>query len=66
MDWWWTNARSRGAGVRLLEEAEKRAPKMGCTGMSVRSYVIRERAHRFYLREGYEHHKTQKTLRKFL
>jgi len=26
--------------------------------------VIRDRAHAFYLREGYEHYKTQKAFRK--
>jgi GNAT superfamily N-acetyltransferase len=58
--------RSRGAGARLLDTAERWARKMGCAGMSVRSNVIRERAHRFYLRQGYEHYKTQKALRKTL
>ena len=32
--------------------------------MSVRSNVIRERAHQFYERTGYEHYKTQKSFRK--
>jgi hypothetical protein len=32
--------------------------------MSVRSNVLRERAHNFYLRAGYEHYKTQKAFRK--
>jgi GNAT superfamily N-acetyltransferase len=59
-------ARSRGAGRKLLEAGEKWARKMGCTGMSVRSNVLRERAHGFYLREGYEHYKTQKAFRKAL
>jgi len=58
------NSRSAGVGARLLEEAEKWAKKMRCTGMSVRSNVLRERAHQFYLREGYEHYKTQKAFRK--
>lgn len=58
--------RSRGAGARLLETAEKWAKSMGCAGMSVRSNVIRERAHEFYLRQGYEHYKTQKAFRKQL
>ncbi len=59
-------ARSRGAGGSLLGAAEKWARKMGCAGMSVRSNVIRERAHEFYLRHGYEHYKTQKAFRKTL
>lgn len=58
--------RSRGAGGMLLKAAEKWARKIQCKGMSVRSNVIRERAHEFYLRHGYEHYKTQKALRKAL
>jgi GNAT superfamily N-acetyltransferase len=59
-------ARSRGVGARLLEAAEKWARNMGCGGMSVRSNVIRDRAHEFYLRQGYEHYKTQKAFRRAL
>jgi GNAT superfamily N-acetyltransferase len=58
--------RSQGAGGLLLEAAEQWARKMRCEGMSVRSNVIRERAHEFYLRHGYEHYKTQKAFRKRL
>ncbi len=56
--------RSKGAGARLLDAAESWARKKKCTGMSVRSNVIRERAHGFYERHGYEHYKTQKSFRK--
>ncbi len=56
--------RSLGAGARLLAAAEDWARKHGCKSMSVRSNVIRERAHRFYERAGYEHYKTQKSFRK--
>jgi GNAT superfamily N-acetyltransferase len=56
--------RSAGAGARLLVAAEDWARKHGCKGMSVRSNVIRERAHKFYERNGYEHYKTQKSFRK--
>ncbi len=56
--------RSHGAGARLLEAAEKWARSKGCTGMSVRSNVIRDRAHAFYERHGYIHFKTQKAFRK--
>ena len=56
--------RSAGAGARLLAAAEDWARKHGCKGMSVRSNVIRERAHKFYERNGYEHYKTQKSFRK--
>jgi N-acetylglutamate synthase-like GNAT family acetyltransferase len=59
-------ARSKGAGAFLVKAAEAWARKMRCTGVSVRSNVLRERAHSFYLREGYEHYKTQKAFRKSL
>jgi len=58
--------RSLGAGARLLEAAEGWALRHGCPSMSVRSNVIRERAHKFYERQGYEHYKTQKAFRKSL
>ncbi len=56
--------RSRGAGALLLRSAEEWARRCGCKNMSVRSNVVRERAHQFYLRNGYEHYKTQKSFRK--
>jgi GNAT superfamily N-acetyltransferase len=56
--------RSLGAGALLIEAAEDWARKHGCKSMSVRSNVIRERAHKFYERNGYEHYKTQKSFRK--
>jgi GNAT superfamily N-acetyltransferase len=59
-------ARSHGAGAMLLAAAEKWARGKRCKGMSVRSNVLRERAHGFYLRNGYEHYKTQKAFRKEL
>ena len=58
--------RSRGAGWGLLEAAEAWARKKRCKGMSVRSNVLRERAHGFYERHSYEHYKTQKAFRKKL
>ncbi len=60
------STRSRGTGARLLEAAEAWARKKKCEGMSVRSNVIRDRAHAFYERNGYEHYKTQKAFRKAL
>src|ERR1700739_3446242 len=59
-------ARSRRVGAMLLEAAEKWARGKRCKSMSVRSNVLRERAHGFYLRNGYEHYKTQKACRKEL
>ena len=58
--------RSLGVGKVLIEQAEAWARKNGCRAIGLRSNVIRERAHRFYERLGYEHYKTQKTFRKNL
>jgi GNAT superfamily N-acetyltransferase len=58
--------RSAGTGAKLLEVAERWAAERGCESVSVRSNVIRERAHKFYLRNGYEHYKTQKAFGKLL
>ena len=58
--------RSRGVGLKLLQAAEKWAKGMKCRGMSVRSNVIRKRAHAFYVAHGYEHYKTQKAFRKII
>jgi GNAT superfamily N-acetyltransferase len=58
--------RSLGAGAELLAAAEKWARQHRCKTMSVRSNVIRERAHKFYERNAYEHYKTQKSFRKSL
>ena len=58
------SVRSHGAGWGLLNAAEAWAKKKKCAGMTVRSNVMRERAHGFYLRHGYEHYKTQKAFRK--
>ena len=56
--------RSKGAGAQLLQAAENWARLKKCVNMSVRSNVIRDRAHAFYVRRGYEHYKTQKAFRK--
>jgi GNAT superfamily N-acetyltransferase len=58
--------RSLGAGQRLLKAAEEWARGHGCGSVNLRSNVIRERAHKFYERQGYEHYKTQKAFRKLL
>ena len=56
--------RSQGAGALLMHAAEAWSRKKKCVNMSVRSNVIRERAHNFYERQGYVHYKTQKAFRK--
>jgi GNAT superfamily N-acetyltransferase len=60
------HVRSQGAGALLLDAAEKWAKRSGAKSMSVRSNILRERAHSFYERNGYEHYKTQKAFRKKL
>jgi GNAT superfamily N-acetyltransferase len=58
--------RSHGIGKLLMEQAEIWAREHGCGVVSLRSNVIRDRAHKFYERLGYEHVKTQKSFRKKL
>jgi|SRR5579864_2256908 len=60
------NLRSRGIGKILLDAAERWAIEIGCQTISVRSNVKRDRAHRFYSNNGYQHVKTQKEFRKVL
>jgi GNAT superfamily N-acetyltransferase len=58
--------RRRGVGALLMRHAEQWAREQGCKTIRLRSNVIRERAHRFYDRLGYELQKTQKVFRKTL
>jgi len=58
--------RGQRVGQMLMEEVERWARDRGCTAVNVRSNVIRERAHRFYERIGYEAIKTQRAFRKGL
>ncbi len=46
-------ARSQGLGAVLLEWLEGAAAKAGCAAVHLDSGVQRERAHRFYFRQGY-------------
>jgi GNAT superfamily N-acetyltransferase len=50
--------RGNGVGRALLAAAEHWISERGIRKALVRSRVVRERAHRFYLREGYSHTKT--------
>ena len=59
-------ARSTGVGASLLRAAEAWARDHGFERMRVRSNVIRERAHRFYDREGYAGLKRQVVFEKHL
>jgi GNAT superfamily N-acetyltransferase len=58
--------RSQGIGQRLLEHAEQWARERGCGMIGLRLNVIRDRAHAFYKRQGYQHYKTQKSFHKNL
>jgi GNAT superfamily N-acetyltransferase len=53
------DARSLGVGTALLRAVEAWARERGLGELIVRSNVVRERAHRFYLREGYAEKKRQ-------
>ncbi len=57
-------ARGRGVGDRLLAAAEDWARERGYRQVRLRSNVIREAAHEFYRRRGYEVFKTQLNFRK--
>lgn len=50
--------RSLGIGKKLLARAEAWAWERGVRRIVVRSQIARDRAHRFYLREGYRQTKT--------
>lgn len=58
--------RSQKIGMHLLVRAERWAREKGCHAIGLRSNVIRDRAHAFYERNGYQHIKTQKSFRKDL
>ena len=46
-------SRSLGIGRALLQRAEQMAEERGCWGMTLESATWRERAHAFYVREGW-------------
>ena len=58
--------RSEGIGVALLEAAERWARARSCRRLVVATRITRERAHRFYAREGYAVNKTSYFLTKAL
>ena len=58
--------RSQGIGEKLLDRAEQWAREKGCRTVGLRCNVIRDRAHAFYQRHGYQHTKTQKSFRKIV
>lgn len=58
--------RSAGIGAVLLDAAEQWARARGCQRLVVATRITRERAHRFYAREGYVVNKTSYFLTKAL
>lgn len=58
--------RGNGIGQLLVQEAEQWARRRGCTSMRLVSNVVRERAHEFYKRLGYDILKTQHAFKKAL
>jgi GNAT superfamily N-acetyltransferase len=51
-------SRGKGIGTALLRAAEDWAVHHGCSCLYVRTNVVREQAHAFYRRAGYEESKT--------
>ena len=60
------SARGRGIGLQLCRAAEDWTRAQGVVRMRVRSNAIRERAHAFYLRDGYGRVKTSAVFEKVL
>jgi GNAT superfamily N-acetyltransferase len=60
------SCRSQGIGQMLMARVEEWAREKRCAAVSLRTNVIRERAHTFYERLGYTLVKTQKAYRKKL
>jgi GNAT superfamily N-acetyltransferase len=58
--------RSLGVGSRLCAEVEDWSRQQGIAVIRVTSRMTRERAHRFYLREGYTQTKTSAVFEKAL
>jgi GNAT superfamily N-acetyltransferase len=58
--------RQRGLGVGrvLMEHIERWAREAGCSTVTVRANVVRESAHTFYQRLGYDTVKSQRVFRK--
>jgi GNAT superfamily N-acetyltransferase len=58
--------RGNGIGQLLVQAAEEWARRRNCTSMRLVSNVVRERAHEFYKRLGYDVLKTQHAFKKSL
>ncbi len=58
--------RGHGIGEMLVEAAEEWARKQGCATLRLLSNIVRERAHTFYARLGYDVLKTEYVFQKTL
>ena len=55
--------RACGIGRQLMQQAKVWAQQQGCSSLQVRSNIIRQQAHSFYERVGFNLDKTQKVFR---
>lgn len=55
-----SEARGKGVGKKLVKEAMNRLAGMGCKKIRVRANGLREKAHQFYLGQGFREIKSQK------
>jgi len=58
--------RDREIGKALIDAAEAWARSVGCTVISINLGIMRPRARRFFIKNGYEHIKTHMEFRKLL
>jgi GNAT superfamily N-acetyltransferase len=58
--------RGNGIGQLLVQAAEEWARRRNCTSMRLVSNIVRDRAHEFYKRLGYDILKTQHAFKKVL
>jgi len=58
--------RDTGVGAALVAQIETWSRKLGCNELWVRCNVLRERAHQFYLRSGFQLRKSQHVFVKHL
>ena len=56
--------RGQGIGKALLDQAETWAKERSLTSVWIRSNVVRQNAHDFYLKQGYHRTKSQHVFRK--
>ena len=55
--------RACGIGCQLMQQAKVWAQQQGCNSLQVRSNIIRQQAHAFYERLGFDLDKTQQVFR---